>query len=37
MHAVVEFSEPVRGPVIIGAGRFVGFGLCLPLDAERRR
>jgi CRISPR-associated protein Csb2 len=36
-HAVVEFSEPVRGPVIIGAGRFVGLGLCLPLDAEHRR
>jgi CRISPR-associated protein Csb2 len=30
-HAVVEFSEPVRGPVILGAGRFVGLGLCRPL------
>ena len=31
-HAVVEFAEPVHGPVVIGAGRFVGLGLCLPLD-----
>jgi CRISPR-associated protein Csb2 len=32
-HAVVEFSEPVRGPVILGAGRFVGLGLCRPLHS----
>lgn len=31
VHATVEFAEPVRGPVILGAGRFVGLGLCLPL------
>jgi CRISPR-associated protein Csb2 len=36
-HAVVEFAEPVHGPVILGAGRFVGLGVCLPLDAEGRR
>jgi CRISPR-associated protein Csb2 len=30
-HAVVEFSEPVHGPIILGAGRFVGLGLCRPL------
>jgi CRISPR-associated protein Csb2 len=34
-HAVIEFGEPVRGPVILGAGRFVGLGLCLPLSAGR--
>jgi CRISPR-associated protein Csb2 len=34
-HAVVEFAEPVAGPVLIGAGRFCGLGLCLPLDPER--
>jgi len=28
-HAVIEFSEPVRGPVILGAGRFAGLGLCI--------
>jgi CRISPR-associated protein Csb2 len=30
-HAVVEFAEKVRGPVVLGAGRFLGLGLCLPL------
>jgi CRISPR-associated protein Csb2 len=35
-HAVVRFAAPVRGPVILGAGRFVGLGLCRPLDAEGR-
>lgn len=29
-HVVVEFAEPVRGPVLLGAGRYSGFGLCLP-------
>jgi CRISPR-associated protein Csb2 len=33
-HAVLEFAEPIHGPVILGAGRFVGLGLCLPLDGE---
>jgi CRISPR-associated protein Csb2 len=36
-HAVVEFSEPVRGPVILGAGRFVGLGLCRPLHTAGMR
>jgi CRISPR-associated protein Csb2 len=27
IHTVVEFAEPVCGPVILGAGRFVGLGL----------
>lgn len=31
-HAVIRFAQPVAGPVILGAGRFVGLGLCLPLD-----
>lgn len=31
-HVVLEFAEPVRGPVLLGAGRYSGFGLCLPLD-----
>ena len=29
-HAVVVFDEPVHGPVLIGAGRFRGYGLCRP-------
>lgn len=34
-HAVIRFPMPVEGPVILGAGRFVGLGLCRPIaDAE---
>jgi CRISPR-associated protein Csb2 len=36
-HATIEFSEPVSGPVVIGAGRFVGLGLCLPVDERGQR
>jgi CRISPR-associated protein Csb2 len=32
-HAVITFDESVQGPVMLGAGRFCGLGLCLPLDA----
>jgi CRISPR-associated protein Csb2 len=35
-HAVISFAEPVGGPVILGAGRFAGLGLCLRLDGEDR-
>jgi CRISPR-associated protein Csb2 len=31
-HAVIRFPKPVDGPVILGAGRFVGLGLCRPID-----
>ncbi len=34
-HAVVIFKEPVRGPVMIGAGRYRGYGLCRPMDSRR--
>lgn len=30
-HVAVEFAEPVYGPVILGAGRYFGMGLCRPL------
>jgi CRISPR-associated protein Csb2 len=33
-HAVLQFETPVRGPVILGAGRFAGLGLCRALDAS---
>ena len=32
-HAVIVFDEPVRGPVLVGAGRFRGYGLCRPMDS----
>lgn len=30
-HAVVVFEEEIRGPVVVGAGRFRGYGFCRPL------
>jgi CRISPR-associated protein Csb2 len=33
-HAVVAFEAPVAGPVVLGAGRFTGMGLCLPVDGH---
>ena len=28
VHAVIDFEDDVPGPVILGAGRFTGLGLC---------
>jgi CRISPR-associated protein Csb2 len=41
VHAEIVFPEAVYGPVLIGAGRYFGLGLCLPVadrnaSAERR-
>ena len=33
-HAVLIFDAPVGGPVLIGAGRFRGYGLCRPADSK---
>jgi CRISPR-associated protein Csb2 len=35
VHLILHFQQPVCGPLILGAGRFRGLGLCLPLDEER--
>jgi CRISPR-associated protein Csb2 len=35
-HAVIRFAQTVDGPVILGAGRFMGLGFCRPLDLEGR-
>lgn len=35
-HAAIRFARPVEGPVILGAGRFIGLGLCRPLDPKER-
>jgi CRISPR-associated protein Csb2 len=32
LHALLEFAEPVKGPVVLGAGRFRGLGLCLSFE-----
>jgi len=29
-HAIIRFAEPVRGPILLGAGRYRGYGLCRP-------
>ena len=36
-HVVLRFADKVEGPILLGAGRFHGLGLCLPLDPERGR
>jgi len=36
-HAVLQFQQPVRGPVILGAGRYVGLGFCRALDLPEHR
>jgi CRISPR-associated protein Csb2 len=36
-HAVIRFPEAVEGPVILGAGRFLGLGLCRPLPEPEGR
>jgi CRISPR-associated protein Csb2 len=33
VHADIVFSKKVRGPVLVGAGRYFGLGLCLPVPA----
>ncbi|WP_116808706.1 type I-G CRISPR-associated protein Csb2 [Steroidobacter cummioxidans] len=35
-HAVIRFGERVRGPLMLGAGRFIGLGLCMPLRKSKR-
>ncbi len=32
VHADIRFAEPVRGPLLLGAGRYFGLGLCLPVE-----
>ena len=36
-HVIIEFDQPIAGPVIVGAGRYFGMGLCRPIDAEMKR
>ena len=33
-HALLVFDEPVSEPVLVGAGRFRGYGLCRPINRE---
>ncbi len=31
-HAILVFDAPVCGPMLIGAGRFRGYGVCRPIE-----
>ncbi|QDT13609.1 type I-U CRISPR-associated protein Csb2 [Stieleria marina] len=33
-HALIEFASPVQGPVILGSGRFRGYGFCKPVNVK---
>ncbi len=33
-HAILVFDEPVCGPVLLGAGRYRGYGLCRPMEGS---
>ena len=35
VHALLEFVQPVQGPVLLGAGRYFGLGLMRPQWEER--
>lgn len=35
LHAEITFDVPVRGPVLIGAGRYAGYGFCRPVKEAR--
>ena len=32
VHAVIDFGQEIPGPVLLGAGRFTGLGLCRRLE-----
>jgi CRISPR-associated protein Csb2 len=34
VHADLRFPAPVRGPLLLGAGRHFGLGLCLPMEGR---
>lgn len=36
-HVYLRFAEPVVGPLLLCAGRFLGYGLCKPLRGEADR
>ena len=33
IHVVINFEQKIRGPVLLGAGRFTGLGLCRRIKA----
>ena len=37
VHVAVEFERPVQGPIVLGAGRFRGYGLMRPWQSGEAR
>lgn len=37
MHAILVFDEPVCGPILVGAGRFRGYGAFRPMNEKGKR
>jgi len=37
VHVWLRFERPVIGPVLIGAGRYRGYGLCKPLPQGKKK
>lgn len=33
-HAILIFDVPVCGPILLGAGRYRGYGLCRPMEVD---
>ncbi len=36
VHAIIDFGVPVQGPVLVGAGRYLGLGLCAPVTEQNQ-
>ncbi|MEQ1574135.1 MAG: type I-U CRISPR-associated protein Csb2 [Vicinamibacterales bacterium] len=36
VHVWLRFAAPVVGPMLLGAGRYMGYGLCKPWTDDRR-
>jgi CRISPR-associated protein Csb2 len=35
VHVWLEFAQPVVGPILLGAGRYQGYGLCKPVNGSK--
>jgi len=36
VHAWIQFEEPVQGPLLLGAGRYRGYGVCRPWSRKHQ-
>jgi CRISPR-associated protein Csb2 len=36
VHVWLRFAQPIVGPVLLGAGRFLGYGLCKPCKENQQ-